>query len=329
MRRLRLVFLGLLTGLVFALAFGCAALALMAQGGRISDRLDVLAHFAPFWLVGAAVALTLSLVLPEGPARLMIRLCSLIGVLAAGGLIAPEFLRPMTPKAPIDAPNQFKLIQYNIWGRNRDLEADVAWITSQNPDAVVVEEASRGLRLALTAAGYHVTCRKCSVMIFSRETPISTEIVSPEDGPRAPMARATFLRPGGPVTVIGVHYTWPTDGWMQQAQGRRLARVLDQFPKDRLILAGDFNSTPWSFSRRREDRMFGLERRTRALFSWPADEVTRRRLHIPLPFLPIDHVYAGADFRTVSVARGPRLSSDHFPVVAVLALEGGSAQAAR
>ena len=61
--------------------------------------------------------------------------------------------------------------------------------------------------------------------------------------------------------------------------------------------------------------MFGLERRTKALFSWPAYLGAK----VPFPFLPIDHVYAGKAWRTVSVKRGPRLGSDHYPVFVTLA----------
>lgn len=39
----------------------------------------------------------------------------------------------------------------------------------------------------------------------------------------------------------------------------------------------------------------------------------------PFPMLPIDHVYAGKGWRAVSVTRGPRLGSDHYPMVVVLA----------
>jgi endonuclease/exonuclease/phosphatase (EEP) superfamily protein YafD len=38
-----------------------------------------------------------------------------------------------------------------------------------------------------------------------------------------------------------------------------------------------------------------------------------------VPFLAIDHVYAGRDWATVKVERGPRVGSDHFPVVLTLA----------
>jgi endonuclease/exonuclease/phosphatase (EEP) superfamily protein YafD len=82
-----------------------------------------------------------------------------------------------------------------------------------------------------------------------------------------------------------------------------------------MIIAGDFNSTPWSFALRRQDRLFGIERRTRALATWPARTL---RSEAPFPFLPIDHVYAGKGWRTVSMQRGPRLGSDHYPVIVVL-----------
>jgi endonuclease/exonuclease/phosphatase (EEP) superfamily protein YafD len=319
---LRVVVEGVFTGVVFALAFGCAAAALLAQGGRFNDHLDVLAHFAPFWFAGAAAATVIGLIMYPGPARAMIVVFGLTGAIAAGLLIIPEYTRPMSDKAPADAPHRIKLIQYNVWGRNQGVEKDFDWLVAQEPDIIVVEEPSRTLRRLLEDKGFHVTCPRCAVMIFSRAKPIDDGIVSPEDGPRAPMARAVFQAPGGPYTVLAVHYTWPTDGWMQQAQGQRLARVLDGLPKPRAVLLGDFNSTPWSFSRRREDARFGLERRTRALFSWPAGRFTRHRFEAPFPFLPIDHVYAGADWRTVSIERGSLLSSDHYPVVAVLALDG-------
>jgi endonuclease/exonuclease/phosphatase (EEP) superfamily protein YafD len=86
-----------------------------------------------------------------------------------------------------------------------------------------------------------------------------------------------------------------------------------------MILAGDFNSTPWSFARREDDRRFGLIRRDRAMWSWPAEFVGPHGFQAPFPFLPIDHIYAGPGWATVSVSRGPRLGSDHYPLIAVLA----------
>jgi endonuclease/exonuclease/phosphatase (EEP) superfamily protein YafD len=119
--------------------------------------------------------------------------------------------------------------------------------------------------------------------------------------------------PGGDFTVVGNHFVWP----IPPAAGRPRAGLLAgkdraAFPKDSLIVTGDFNSTPWSWSLRRQDKALGLERRTRALASWPTGEFSRLA-SAPFPILPIDHVYAGKAWKTVKVERGPSLGSDHRP----------------
>ena len=323
MRFLRALIAGLWTLALLTLGLSAAAAALLAQGGRMYPRLDVLSHFAPFWLAAGVVSAAMAL--PFGPMvkKLALMAPGLVGALAATALMAPEYLRKAGPPAPAGAPGQIKLIQFNTWGRNTDVARTADWIVGEDPDVVVVEEARPAIRDAILARrAYHVTCARCSVMIFSRARPVANDAPKqPEGGLRVPIARATFKTPQGAFTVLGVHYTWPTGGDIQQRQGARLADLLRRFDKRRLILAGDFNSTPWSFSRRREDAMFGMERRTRALFSWPAGEFSRRRILSGLPWLPIDHIYAGSAWRTVSVERGPKLGSDHYPVVARLALE--------
>ena len=61
-----LAFLVRLVG--FGLAAGAALAVSLAQGGRFSDRLDILAHFTPIWLtlgiaglIGGAIGAVLSL----------------------------------------------------------------------------------------------------------------------------------------------------------------------------------------------------------------------------------------------------------------------------
>jgi endonuclease/exonuclease/phosphatase (EEP) superfamily protein YafD len=119
--------------------------------------------------------------------------------------------------------------------------------------------------------------------------------------------------PLGPVTVLGIHAPWPTQAALAREHADFLP-ILRSYPAATTILAGDFNSTPWSFARRRDDRDFGLVRRTRALFTWPL----AGRHRPPFPVLPIDHVYAGPAWATVGVARGPRVGSDHYPVLVTL-----------
>ena len=118
--------------------------------------------------------------------------------------------------------------------------------------------------------------------------------------------------------MIGVHAPWPRPKDNQQAQTALLASRLDQFDRNSLIVAGDFNSTPWSFSLRRQDAWFGLKRRTRALFTFPVRTYSKYKLTSPFPLLPLDQIYAGTDWKTVRVTRGARVGSDHLPTIAVL-----------
>ncbi|MCR5880044.1 endonuclease/exonuclease/phosphatase family protein [Phenylobacterium sp. J367] len=143
--------------------------------------------------------------------------------------------------------------------------------------------------------------------------------LAPRPGRARALTRARYRDARGEYTVIGVHYAWPTDPQDQQPQEERLARVLAQTDRSRAIVAGDLNSAPWSFYRRKWDAEFGVIRRDRALFTWPARQYKRLRWLGVFPFLAIDHVYAGSDWATVKVERGPRLGSDHYPVVVTLA----------
>jgi endonuclease/exonuclease/phosphatase (EEP) superfamily protein YafD len=139
-------------------------------------------------------------------------------------------------------------------------------------------------------------------------------------GPAAEALSAAWAEidaPGGRFTALTTHYTWPTWVHAQEWQRAELVRLTRRFPRDDLIVTGDFNLTPWSKALREQDARLGLRRRTRAMFSWPV-VASRYRIRPPVPLLPIDHVYAGAAWRTVSVQRGPKLGSDHYPVIVTL-----------
>lgn len=318
MRFVRLALGVLIAPPLFLLAALCAGAAVAAHFGRTSLQWDILAHFAPVWL-GGALAGALGGLFFRGYARALIVSMGAVGVAAAAALMAPEYLRDTGPKARPDAPGQLKLIQFNVWHDNASFDRSVDWLIAQDPDIVVMEESRPEIRRMIAArTRWHATCDECETIIYSRAAPIRQG--SPRvPGAPGPLTRAVFEDARGRYTVIGVHYSWPTDPEDQQPQEQRLARVLGETDRARAIVAGDLNSAPWSFFRRRWDAEFGVIRRDRALFSWPAIRYGRLRGTGAFPFLPIDHVYAGSDWATVKVERGPRLGSDHYPVVVTLA----------
>lgn len=305
--------------LTWPLALAALAAGAAAHGGRFSARLDALTHFAPLYLMAAVAALVLSLGTPRG-GRAALATVALLAVAANAALMAPEFLNRATGPTPDPSARTLKLIQFNAWGSNPTPDVAVDWLMSQNADIIVLEEAPK-LRDRLLARGvYQVNCMSCGAVIFSRQRPVATYAEPAREGHPSYLSSATFQDEAGPYTVVGVHRYWPVRFVKTRVQTQALHEYLAGLPKARMILAGDFNSTPWSFARRREDQDLGLLRRTRGLWSWPAARLSHNRLPAPFPYLPIDHVYAGAGWATVKVERGPgRLGSDHYPVVITLA----------
>ncbi|HEX8232600.1 MAG TPA: endonuclease/exonuclease/phosphatase family protein [Caulobacteraceae bacterium] len=296
-----------------------ATLSLLSLLGFWKNRFDLLTHFAPVWLALCLAGLVLIPVLRLQPRRLVLAV-ALAGVAASAGLMTPELVAAARPSARAQANEQrIRVVSFNLWIRNPEPERTAAWLLGSGADVLVLPEPERAAAgiIARLRAGYPygIDCQgdhDCNAAILSR-WPVSASGASP------PYAWAVVQAPSGPFTVIGAHFTWPTNGWEQARQRRRVAELIARFDRRTTIVAGDFNTAPWSYVMRRQDRLFGLERRTRALSSWPAQPVSRHPITPPFPILPIDHLYAGGNWRTVDIRRGPRLGSDHFPVVADMA----------
>ena len=292
-----------------------AAWALIAAGLAVAAiQVDVLAHFAPIWLAAGLVVMVAAIVLRWAPLRRFTIVCGAVAVAAGGFLVAPELLRAPEPATPTGTAGEIKLIQFNAYKNNTDIRRVADWLIAQDPDIVTIQEARHDLRdLLLARTGWHVAGAAEHVMIFSREERLRMARPRLKDSTLT-YVNATYLGPTGPFEVVTTHLVWPTEPAFRR-QHEDLARVTDALPRERMIVTGDFNTTPWSHALRRTDQALGVRRVDKALFSWPAQVAGRPW---PLPVLPIDHVYVGRGWRVVSIDRGPNLGSDHYPVIVVL-----------
>ncbi|HEX3364956.1 endonuclease/exonuclease/phosphatase family protein [Phenylobacterium sp.] len=309
-----------------ALALMAAAAAVGAEGGRWNDKLDLLSHFALIWLAAGVLAFILSWVSPSVWRGSLIRVAALVAILAAGGLILPDFTRQRSPRAEASAPHQVKLIEFNQWGENSDPDRVVAWIAAQHPDLVIVVEPTPALEPKMRQVTGLETVSLDGSLIATRHPVV--KIRHAWDTHELP-GRIFFMNwpevygfDGKPFTLMGVHIGWPIPARRARAETLHLTLTLDTIDRPSTILAGDFNSTQWSYLRRQAEEAIGLERRDRALPSWPARLPMLHGRDFPFPFLPIDHIYAGSLWRTVKVERGPKLGSDHYPLIATLAWDG-------
>lgn len=315
---------GLVRGGALMLALGCAAFAVAGQGGRFSDWLDAINHGMPIFLAGAIVALLLWLL--TGRQGRGTPVLAGVAIVSALLIMGPELNAAAKQKPAADARPTLKVLQFNLWYLNRQPEETARWILEQDADILVFEESFRRsggiVRRLSDRYPYKATCADpypCSTVVMSKRPPVASGGMGKWGHGWLSGAWATYASDAGPFTVAGVHYTWPVPAGPQQQQSKRMVKAISHFPKDSLIVTGDFNSTPWSWTLRRQDKAFGLERRTLALPSWPAGDFMSKGVAAPVPFLPIDHIYAGKAWRTVSVKRGPKLGSDHYPVVIELA----------
>lgn len=304
------------TGLMLGLSG--AILALMSLGGAISPRLDALTHAAPLWLAMGVGALVLGGLFARQAERWVIVALGVVTISACGVMMLPELRMAWRFKPAAAAPGDLKIIQFNAWHENYAPEKSSEWLLAQNADVIVMEEVGNTawpIAKSLRKAYPFTACKAgaCEPWIFSRRKILDSGAL-----PKGlPAAWARIEDPAGPFTVMGAHYVWPVPAGHQQEQSVMLAKAASAFDRHSLIITGDFNSTPWSFTLKRQDKALSLQRWTRALPSWPSGQFSRVAA-APAPFLPIDHVYAGSDWRAVKVERGPAIGSDHRPIIVTL-----------
>ncbi len=120
---------------------------------------------------------------------------------------------------------------------------------------------------------------------------------------------------GTTVTFAGAHLARPFYPKLQYADVVTLADFV-RHQTGPLIVAGDFNLTPWTDKLTGFTQATGLERYNTFQFTWP--------LHFDgidvLPFVATDNVFASPHFAKIATQAGPRLGSDHRPVIADIAL---------
>jgi endonuclease/exonuclease/phosphatase (EEP) superfamily protein YafD len=152
------------------------------------------------------------------------------------------------------------------------------------------------------------------LLLLSKLPPIET---GHRNGPRndgwarVPLVLwAKFDKDGSSFDFAGVHTAWPFNPLDQVAD----TDALIAFAQDRspLIMAGDFNLTPWSLKLQGLTRRTGLIRGNTFRMTWPANRL--------FPFVGIDNVFVSPQFSLVNFATGPYLGSDHRPIIADIAL---------
>lgn len=288
-------------------------------GGQFDPYLDMLTNGAPALLACGLVVATLAWT--AGRKRLLV-LALLVGVAPPAIPTFAEVFKAAFERSHTEGATM-KVMSFNIWSRNRSVERVEQLVRSEAPDILLLQETStKGQRdlMSRLADLYPVNVNvrpACSTRVLSRYRVLETREV-----------RACALigvrmelpveQGGGDLWVFSVHLPrWPPDDRVEVSVAAR--ELFQSIAGESVVVGGDFNSTPWSAGLRTFDTVRDMDRRTHALPTWPAPE--QKPIGVltpPLAVLPIDHVYASRDWRTVAVRVGPASGSDHRPVIVEL-----------
>jgi endonuclease/exonuclease/phosphatase (EEP) superfamily protein YafD len=308
-----IAWLRMLVGLGLALA---AVLTSFGWLAHWSPTLDIVNNGLPGLVAGTIALSFLALLLRDW--RLVLPAIVLaavnIGFFVAG-------LQGAAQQAPPGSERFLRVVTFNVWGWNDRIDDIARFLRDSDADALVLQEVAHrnGAMLRKTLQPiYPFTVGETELVILSKH-PILAE--GRVDRPGFPNWNSLMLRwvrldvKGTSFELVGVHLARPLYPTLHEEDFAALTNfVLSRTGP--LVVAGDFNMTPWTKKLARFTRVTGLERYNTFHLTWP---MRRGRVQL-LPLIAIDNVFASRHFAKIAVKGGPRLGSDHKPVIADLAL---------
>jgi endonuclease/exonuclease/phosphatase (EEP) superfamily protein YafD len=291
---------------------------LAALGARLNWFLELFAHFAVQYLLLLVVAAAVCLALRRWRWALLALVVAVPSALAVAPYVPGLIRARARPPAPL-AALPVSLIAMNLLYRRQDTAATRAYLEQQSADLLILSEITprwreqlRELERTYPYFAIRTRLNAWGIAVYSKYPFQTVEDLDLGDDLSSHL-RVVVQLPGGPAEVYAVHLASPQRphrARQRNTQFRRLAeRLAAADPGVPKIVAGDFNSTPFSpyFQDLLRDaglrdgrRPFGLH------VTWPMWPV-------PL-WIPIDHCLVSHDVIVTRVATGPATGSDHLPV---------------
>lgn len=309
-----------------ALAAILLAVTIAGSCGAWHWLFDLTSHFRWYWLLAAAAGVVLAVRQP----RSLALACSGMALVVNAWAMLPFWLAPPATTSTTVVAGEpeaglppLSLILANVHRPNADKSRAVAYLRDRQPDVAVLLEIDAAWAASLSSLDEIYSHRiietrkdNFGIAILSR-WPLEDGRVVEFGGTPYPNIVATVRFHGRDVRLIATHPYPPYDAAHSAALRAQLAAVAAEAAAatEPCIVAGDFNTTPWSLAYRMFVARSGL--RDTALgrgvqATWNA--------RLPAPRIPIDHVFASPDLAVLRRVLGPDVGSDHFPVEATLVL---------
>jgi endonuclease/exonuclease/phosphatase (EEP) superfamily protein YafD len=300
------------------------AVAIVGTAG-VGTILGLLDHF--FWVFVVAdvfrIQYAVGLVVAAAAAAAIrsFRLAAVAAALVAVNLVVLGMPFPVSAaRAPQGAHRALRLLIANVETGNSRYGEIERVIVRTHPDVVGIVELTPAMAAHLRRDLPTYAARSLApqsgaygIGVFSR-VPLKASV---EHNPAAapPTVVAHLRVQGEAVTVVVTHIHTPFAGSIYQRQLDAIARERARLG-DRLAICGDFNTPPWAAPFRHLADSAGLAdlygRRAWSEYSWPTWGVLFR--------VPLDNCLVSRGLAVVHHQKGPRIGSDHFPLIVDLAL---------
>ena len=277
--------------------------------------LQLFTHFRLQYFAASIVFLAIFAALREPRYALALLFTSILN----GAMVAPWYLDD-----PVRHDGaEIKVLLANVLSSNSDHARLFDLLEAEQPDLVVLLEVSPQwatslARLGATYPHSIVEPREGSfgIAMYSR-LPL-TSAASVSSGPLGfPTVVAAVGVSGRSVQVVATHPMIPLGASNYDARNEQLkgvARLLQRTPGPRMLI-GDLNATMWDLnygSLENKTWLRNVRHGFGVLPTWPT--------FMPLAMIPIDHVLVSEEIGVEDVRTGPRIGSDHLPLVVTITL---------
>ena len=238
---------------------------------------------------------------------------------------------PLTPLVPIQTPlveagdaETVHALALNVLMENDDYQRTTDLITSEDPDIILLMETDKTWADAMadTLSRYPVVVSypeddHYGLIFATRLTTEKAEVVFLTNGDTPAVVARLRTAQGRLFNYVGLHPRPPVPGTSAEErdeQIRQAATLADSAAAPTVVM-GDFNDVAWSHTARRYKEIGGFSdpRVGRGLLaSFDANRWWMR--------FPIDHLYITDNIDLISFKRGPHVGSDHFPMLATIAI---------
>jgi len=278
-------------------------------------NIELFSHFRLQYLAVSLILLVAFLVLRNPVYSTLLLIVTILNA----SFVLPWYFGGVT----VESDTSLKLLHANVLSSNDDYERLFELVNTEDPDIIFLQEVTEHWRDAIVRlqGDYpynYVEAREGNfgIAMFSR---LTIDSVSHIDSPPLsyPTIVATMTVDGASLTLINTHPMIPLTRPFYEARNHQIQSIADLVNQSNrpVILMGDFNTSPWTRPYRALEESTGLRNTQRGLgirLTWPT--------FMPLAMIPIDHALVSEDIGVVETRTGPRIGSDHLPLIITVAL---------